>query len=54
MEAWDFIVHNLDYDGIQEEYDSALFKFSSQALHEDLKWLTNMVIFVFSAVRTNP
>lgn len=37
MNAWDFLVHNLDYEEIQEEYDTALIKFGSQALQEDLK-----------------
>ncbi len=37
MNAWDFIVHNLDYEEIQELYDTELIKFGSQALQEDLK-----------------
>lgn len=37
MNAFDWLVHNFDYDGIQEDYDTALIKFGSQALQEDLK-----------------
>lgn len=37
MNAFDFLVHNFDYDDVIEDYYSELVRFGSQALHEDLK-----------------
>lgn len=37
MNAFDFIMHNFDYDLAQEETDSALIKFSLQKIQEDLR-----------------
>ena len=36
MNAFDFLVHNFDYDAAMEEYDTVLIKFGSQAIQEDL------------------
>lgn len=35
MNAFDFLVHNFDYDEVLETYDTELIKFGSQKLQKE-------------------